>query len=143
MTSGPLFVLNKGVQLAGYRYAVDPSLIGRRIELRFDPEDLTRMEVFGKIDRSVRRSHSSLGATCAARCLSPSHLDLRRPPASITWAWSWPSMTTTCWARSPTATCHVPPTTSGHDPHPGSATSASPRSVSPSPPANCAIAPAT
>ncbi len=34
------------VSLAGNRYAVDPSLIGRRIELRFDPEDLTRLDVF-------------------------------------------------------------------------------------------------
>ncbi len=34
------------VSLAGNRYAVDPSLIGRRVELRFDPEDLTRLEVF-------------------------------------------------------------------------------------------------
>ncbi len=34
------------VSLAGNRYAVDASLIGRRIELRFDPEDLTRLDVF-------------------------------------------------------------------------------------------------
>jgi putative transposase len=34
------------VSLAGNRYAVDQSLIGRRIELRFDPEDLTRLDVF-------------------------------------------------------------------------------------------------
>jgi putative transposase len=34
------------VSLSGNRYAVDPSLVGRRIELRFDPEDLTRLDVF-------------------------------------------------------------------------------------------------
>jgi putative transposase len=34
------------VSLAGNRYAVDPSLVGRRVELRFDPEDLTRLDVF-------------------------------------------------------------------------------------------------
>ena len=34
------------VSLAGNHYSVDPSLIGRRIELRFDPEDLTRLDVF-------------------------------------------------------------------------------------------------
>jgi putative transposase len=34
------------ISLAGNRYAVEPSLIGRRIELRFDPEDLTRLDVF-------------------------------------------------------------------------------------------------
>ena len=34
------------VSLAGNRYSVDPALIGRRVELRFDPEDLTRLEVY-------------------------------------------------------------------------------------------------
>jgi transposase InsO family protein len=34
------------VSLAGNRYVVDPSLVGRRVELRFDPEDLTRLDVF-------------------------------------------------------------------------------------------------
>jgi putative transposase len=34
------------VSLAGNRYSVDPSLIGRRIELRLDPEDLTHLDVF-------------------------------------------------------------------------------------------------
>ena len=34
------------VSLADNRYSVDPSLIGRRVELRFDPEDLTRLDVF-------------------------------------------------------------------------------------------------
>jgi hypothetical protein len=34
------------VSLAGNHYSVDPSLIGRRIELRLDPEDLTRLDVF-------------------------------------------------------------------------------------------------
>jgi hypothetical protein len=34
------------VSLTGNRYAVDEALIGRRVELRFDPEDLTRLDVF-------------------------------------------------------------------------------------------------
>jgi putative transposase len=34
------------VSLAGNRYSVDQALIGRRVELRFDPEDLTRLEVY-------------------------------------------------------------------------------------------------
>src|SRR5919109_2964687 len=34
------------VSLAGNRYAVDPALVDRRVELRFDPEDLTRLDVF-------------------------------------------------------------------------------------------------
>ena len=34
------------VPLEGNAYAVDPALIGRRVELRYDPEDLTRIEVY-------------------------------------------------------------------------------------------------
>ena len=34
------------VSLSGNRYAVEPALVGRRVELRFDPEDLSRIEVW-------------------------------------------------------------------------------------------------
>jgi putative transposase len=34
------------VSLAGNRYAVDQALVDRRVELRFDPEDLTRLDVY-------------------------------------------------------------------------------------------------
>ena len=34
------------VSLAGNRYAVDAALVNRRVELRFDPEDLTHLDVF-------------------------------------------------------------------------------------------------
>jgi putative transposase len=34
------------VPLHGNAYGVDPALVGRRVELRYDPEDLTRIEVF-------------------------------------------------------------------------------------------------
>jgi transposase InsO family protein len=34
------------VSLAGNRYAVDPALVGRRVECRYDPEDLSRLDVF-------------------------------------------------------------------------------------------------
>jgi putative transposase len=34
------------VSLAGTRYRVDPALVDRRVELRFDPEDLTRLDVY-------------------------------------------------------------------------------------------------
>jgi putative transposase len=34
------------VPLQGNAYGVDPALVGRRVELRYDPEDLTRIEVF-------------------------------------------------------------------------------------------------
>jgi putative transposase len=34
------------VPLEANNYAVDPALVGRRVELRYDPEDLSRIEVF-------------------------------------------------------------------------------------------------
>ena len=34
------------VSLAGQRYAVDPALVNRRAELRFDPNDLTKLDVY-------------------------------------------------------------------------------------------------
>jgi putative transposase len=34
------------VSLEGNRYQVDPSLVGRRVELRFDPEDMTTLTVY-------------------------------------------------------------------------------------------------
>ncbi len=34
------------VPLEGNQYAVDSSLVGRRVELRYDPEDLARLDVF-------------------------------------------------------------------------------------------------
>ncbi len=34
------------VPLEGNQYSVDPALVGRRVELRYDPEDLGRLDVF-------------------------------------------------------------------------------------------------
>jgi putative transposase len=34
------------VPLEGNQYSLDPALVGRRIELRYDPEDLSRLDVF-------------------------------------------------------------------------------------------------
>ncbi|MGO9332464.1 MAG: DDE-type integrase/transposase/recombinase [Acidimicrobiales bacterium] len=34
------------VPLEGNSYGVDPALVGRRVELRYDPEDLSRIEVY-------------------------------------------------------------------------------------------------
>ena len=34
------------IPFEGNSYAVDPSLVGRRVELRYDPEDLTRIDVY-------------------------------------------------------------------------------------------------
>jgi hypothetical protein len=33
------------VSLAGNRYSVDPALVRRRVELRYDPEDLITLDV--------------------------------------------------------------------------------------------------
>ena len=34
------------VSLAGNRYGVDTALVGRRVECRYDPEDLSRIDIF-------------------------------------------------------------------------------------------------
>ena len=34
------------VPLEGNSYGVDPALVGRRVELRYDPEDLSRIDVY-------------------------------------------------------------------------------------------------
>jgi putative transposase len=34
------------VPLEGNAYGVDPALVGRRVELRYDPEDLSRIDVY-------------------------------------------------------------------------------------------------
>ena len=92
------------VSLAGNRYAVDEALIGRRVELRFDPEDLTRLDVYWEGIRRVRRSRSSLDATSIARCRKLCHRLHQHRPASITSAWCWPPMTPKRSANSPSAT---------------------------------------
>jgi hypothetical protein len=43
------------VAVAGQRYAVDPALVDRRVELRFDPDDLSRVEVTGRAAPSAAR----------------------------------------------------------------------------------------
>ena len=40
------------VSLAGNRYQVDPSLIGKQVELRYDPEDLSSLSVYSE-DRLI------------------------------------------------------------------------------------------
>ena len=34
------------ISLEGNTYAVDPALVGQRVEIRYDPEDLTRLDVY-------------------------------------------------------------------------------------------------
>jgi putative transposase len=36
------------ISLAGNRYAVDPALVGRRVECRYDPENLSRLDIFSE-----------------------------------------------------------------------------------------------
>ena len=61
------------VPLEGNSYGVDPALVGRRIELRYDPEDLTRIDVFfegrpaGVATPFVTRRHVAPGRSTAAR----------------------------------------------------------------------------
>ncbi|MGB6454268.1 MAG: DDE-type integrase/transposase/recombinase, partial [Streptosporangiaceae bacterium] len=61
------------VPLEGNSYAVDPALTGRRVELRYDPEDLTRLDVFldgrpaGQAVPFVTRRHVHRAVPQAAR----------------------------------------------------------------------------
>jgi putative transposase len=61
------------VPLEGNSCAVDPALTGRRVELRYDPEDLTRLEVFldgrpaGQAVPFVTRRHVHRAVPQAAR----------------------------------------------------------------------------
>ena len=61
------------VPLEGNAYAVDPALTGRRVELRYDPEDLTAIEVFldgkpaGAATPFITRRHVHRAVPQAAR----------------------------------------------------------------------------
>jgi putative transposase len=61
------------VPLEGNAYAVDPALVGRRVELRYDPEDLTRIDVLldgvraGAATPFVTRRHVHRAVPQAAR----------------------------------------------------------------------------
>jgi len=61
------------VPLEGNSYAVDPALTGRRVELRYDPEDLTRIDVLldgrpaGAATPFVTRRHVHRAVPQAAR----------------------------------------------------------------------------
>ena len=81
------------VPLEGNSYSVDPALTGRRVELRYDPEDLSRIEVFldgqpaGAAVPFVigRHVHRAVAPAAAAR--------RRTRPGSTTSAWSPPPTT--------------------------------------------------
>ena len=61
------------VPLEGNAYAVDPALTGWRVELRYDPEDLSRLEVFldgrpaGQAVPFITRRHVHRAVPQAAR----------------------------------------------------------------------------
>src|SRR5512135_206072 len=61
------------VPLEGNAYAVDPALTGRRVELRYDPEDLSRIEVYldgkpaGTATPFIARRHVHRAGPQAAR----------------------------------------------------------------------------
>jgi len=61
------------VPLEGNAYGVDPALVGRRVELRYDPEDLTRIDVYydgrpaGVATAFVTRRHTHRAVPQAAR----------------------------------------------------------------------------
>ncbi len=61
------------VPLEGNAYAVDPALTGRRVELRYDPEDLTRIDVYldgrpaGAATPFITRRHVHRAVPQAAR----------------------------------------------------------------------------
>ena len=82
-------------------------LIGRTVELRFDPEDLAKVDVF---DNGVLAGagHPVRDRPSRAPRRPPSRPRALRPvlPGSTTWAW-WPPPTPRRWARarSPTGPC--------------------------------------
>ncbi len=61
------------VPLEGNSYAVDPALTGRRVELRYDPEDLTRVDIYldgrpaGTATPFITRRHVHRAVPQAAR----------------------------------------------------------------------------
>jgi hypothetical protein len=88
---------------AGKRHAVDPSLMGRRVELRFAPEGLGRMDMFWE-GRFIGQGILFIVGRHAHRQTPqpPRFTTIDRP--SITWACSSQSLMTTCWAGSAIAT---------------------------------------
>jgi putative transposase len=90
------------VSLHGNTYQVDPSLAGRKVELIFDPFDLTSIEVRWQGGPPGRPPRMSSAATPIPR---PAPSSPRRPlprPASTTWGCSTPP-TTPAWQPAPSA----------------------------------------
>jgi putative transposase len=78
------------VPLEGNAYGVDPSLVGRRVELRYDPEDLSRIEVYlngtkaGVATPFVTRRHTHRAVPQAARAEpAPTGIDYLKMVATV------------------------------------------------------------
>jgi len=67
------------VNLLGNRYRVDPALCGRRVELRYDPEDLSRLTVY--LDGL---SAGDAVPFVVGRHVHPAVPQAARPPAQLT-----------------------------------------------------------
>ena len=98
------------VSLHANNYEVDAALVGRKVELVFDPFDLTRIEVryqhrpFGPaVPLVIGRQHPSASRSASCR----RH---RRRPGSTTCG-CWPSSATPSWAGSGSTT-HASPSPS-------------------------------
>jgi putative transposase len=65
------------VSLLGNRYSVDPSLVGRRVELRYDPADMSVIAIWcdglsaGQATPFVLRQHTHPAVPQAARPVVP------------------------------------------------------------------------
>ena len=95
------------VSLAGNHYQVDPSLCGHRVELRYDPEDLTSLTVF--VDGAAAGIATPLVIGRHTHPAVPRPPDPHPPrPAWTTSAWSRPPTTSTPSATSPTERCPCP-----------------------------------
>ena len=79
------------VPLEGNSYSVDPALTGRRVELRYDPEDLSRIEVF--LDgRPAGAAVPFVIGRHVHRAVAPPRRRRRTRPGSTTSGWSPPPM---------------------------------------------------
>ena len=95
------------VSLAGNHDQVDPSLCGHRVELRYDPEDLTSLTVF--VDGAAAGIATPLVIGRHTHPAVPRPPDPHPPrPAWTTSAWSRPPTTSTPSATSPTERCPCP-----------------------------------
>ena len=95
------------VSLQGNTYQVDPLLVGHRVELVFDPFDLTTIAVRLPASRPGRRSRTGSAATPTSRPDPRPHPTRRRRPGSTTPA-SSTTPTTPNWRAAASTTPRSP-----------------------------------